>query len=235
MRAKTATRRSPPQDPSPAARGFSWAVWKGFAPVISFGGVIYHSGIICSSNLESVFDHSGPLGGGCGREEGKRGGCNEHTGIASLAPEGLGSGALPQGVIELSDDESEGLIASFTATGGTGPFDASPSTPRVTTLPDMSGDWEFACRLSMELNREEIPGDKELAQKLFVELNREALGTTGDGALVDLVSDDEDIAAAGINGEAEKAVSSDEEEEDAATHNRSPEQADAPPSPPPSA
>jgi hypothetical protein len=52
---------------------------------------------------------------------------------------------------------------------------------------------------------------------------------------VDLVSDDEDVAVAGINGEAEKAVSGDEEEEDATTHDGSPEQADAPPSPPPSA
>jgi hypothetical protein len=99
----------------------------------------------------------------------------------------------------------------------------------------MSGDWEFACRLSTELNWEEILGDKELAQKLFIELNREALGTTGDGALVDLVSDDENIATVGINGEAEKVVSGDEEEEDAMTHDGSPEQANAPPNPPPSA
>jgi hypothetical protein len=62
------------------------------------------------------------------------------AGIASLAPEGLGLGAPPQGVIELSDDESEGLIASFTGVGGTSPSDAGPSTPQVTTLPDMSGD-----------------------------------------------------------------------------------------------
>ena len=89
------------------------------------------------------------------------------TGIATLAPEGLESSASPKGVIELCDDESEGLNASFTATTSTGFSNASPSAPRDTAILDTSGDSEFACRLSAELNWEEIPGDRELAQKLF--------------------------------------------------------------------
>ena len=51
----------------------------------------------------------------------------------------------------------------------------------VATIPDTSGDREFAHRVSIELNREEIHGDGELASKIFVELNREALGIPGDG------------------------------------------------------
>ena len=62
------------------------------------------------------------------------------AGIITLAPEGPESSVPLKGVIELSDDESEGLIASFTATANTGPFDASPSTPRVPAVPDTSGD-----------------------------------------------------------------------------------------------
>ena len=46
-------------------------------------------------------------------------------------------------------------MASFAATADTG-----PSIPRVTTTLDTSGDWEFARRLSAELNREEIPDDR---------------------------------------------------------------------------
>ena len=80
------------------------------------------------------------------------------AGTTSLAPEGLESGAPPHGVIELSDDESEGLVASFVDTANSG-----PSVPWVTTTPNTSGDWEFARRLSTELNREEIPSDSEFA------------------------------------------------------------------------
>jgi hypothetical protein len=65
------------------------------------------------------------------------------------------------------------LIASVAATVGTGPSEAGSSVPRVTAVPYTSGDWEFA-------------------HKLFVELNREAIGIPGDGVLVDLVSDDEE-------------------------------------------
>jgi hypothetical protein len=74
-----------------------------------------------------------------------------------------GSNMAPQGIIELSDDESEDLIASAAATVGTGPSEAGPSVPRVTAVPYTSGDWEFA-------------------HKLFVELNREAIGIPGDGS-----------------------------------------------------
>lgn len=123
------------------------------------------------------------------------------AGTTSLAPEGLESGAPPHGVIELSDNESKGLMASFVATANSG-----PSVPRVTTAPDTSGDWEFARRLSTELNREEIPSDRKFAQKLFVELNREALGTPGDRALVDLVSDDEGGVATSTGEVAEEVA-----------------------------
>ena len=85
------------------------------------------------------------------------------VGITTLAPEGPESNAPPKGVIELSDDESEGLIASFAATASTGPSNAGPSAPRGTAVTDTSGDWEFARWLSAELNREEIPGNGELA------------------------------------------------------------------------
>ena len=66
------------------------------------------------------------------------------AGIVTLAPEGPESSVPLKGVIELSDDESEGLIAFFTATADTGPSDAGPSTPRVPTVPNTSGNWEFA-------------------------------------------------------------------------------------------
>ena len=93
------------------------------------------------------------------------------VGITTLAPKGPKSNVVPKGVIELSDDESEGLIASFAATASTGPSNVDPSAPRGTAVPDTSGDWEFARWLSADLNREEILGDGELAYKLFVELN----------------------------------------------------------------
>ena len=157
------------------------------------------------------------------------------TGTTSLAPEGLESGAPPQGVIELSDDELEGLIASFAAVSNAGPSDNGPSASWVTTLPDTSGDWEFARRLSTELNREEIPGDRELAWKLFVELNREALKTLGDRALVDLVSDYKDVEEGDACEGEDAAAPGDKEEEGTAAIDGPPEQAVVPPSPPPSA
>ena len=48
--------------------------------------------------------------------------------------------ASPKEVVELTDDESKGLIASVAATASTGPSDPDPSIPRVTTVLDMSGD-----------------------------------------------------------------------------------------------
>ena len=128
--------------------------------------------------------------------------------IATLAPKGPESSALLKGVIELSDDESKGLIASFAATAGAGP--------------------------SAELNREEIPGDRELAWKLFVELNREAIEIPGNGALVDLVSDDEGVVAVDA-GEEKEVILGDEEKEVASTDVGLPEQTATVPSPPPSA
>jgi hypothetical protein len=50
------------------------------------------------------------------------------------------SSASPKGVIELSGDESKGLIASFAAIADTSPYDAGPSTPRVLAIPDTNND-----------------------------------------------------------------------------------------------
>ncbi|CAD6213234.1 unnamed protein product [Miscanthus lutarioriparius] len=46
----------------------------------------------------------------------------------------------PWGVIELSDDESDGLVASIAAAANIGPSEASPSPPRVAAVPNTSGD-----------------------------------------------------------------------------------------------
>ena len=62
------------------------------------------------------------------------------------------------------------MTASVTAAASIGPSEAGPSAPWVTAVPHTSGDWEFA-------------------HKLFVELKQEAIVIPGDGALVDLVSD----------------------------------------------
>ena len=48
--------------------------------------------------------------------------------------------ALSKEVVELTDDESKGLIASIAIAASTGPLDPDPSIPRVTTVLDMSGD-----------------------------------------------------------------------------------------------
>ena len=66
------------------------------------------------------------------------------AGIVTLAPEGPESSVPLKGVIELSDDESDGLVVSCVATATIGPSDAGPSTPWVTAVPDTSGDWEFS-------------------------------------------------------------------------------------------
>lgn len=117
-------------------------------------------------------------------------------------------------VIELSDDESENLVTSG-VTASAVPSEASPSTPCVAAPPDTSGDEEFA-------------------RQLFISLNREAIGIPGDGALVNLVSDEDYGASSG--GEEEEGVAAGEEEkEEASSGGGSPAQATASPSPPPSA
>lgn len=109
-----------------------------------------------------------------------------------------------------------GLVTSVAATASAGPSNVGPSTPRVAVVPDTSGDWEFA-------------------QKLFVELNREAIGIPGDGALVDLVSDDEDIMEADT-GKVEKEVTlGNKEEEGTAADDGPSEQVALSLCPPPSA
>ncbi|KAL6897399.1 hypothetical protein ACP4OV_007095 [Aristida adscensionis] len=47
-----------------------------------------------------------------------------------------------------------------------------------------------------ENSKADITGDAEVARRLFVELNRELIGIPGDGALVDLVSDEDETPAA---------------------------------------
>ena len=73
----------------------------------------------------------------------------EVTATASGEPE---SNAPPEGVIGLSNDESEDLIASLVATTNTSPYEARPSTPWVTVEPNTSGDLEFTQKLFVELN-----------------------------------------------------------------------------------
>ena len=136
--------------------------------------------------------------------------------VAAPAPEESESNALSQGVIELSDNEPEDLIASIATATSAGPSEAGPSTPRVAVMPDTSGDWEFA-------------------QKFFVELNWEAIRIPDNRALVNLVSDDEDTMEADA-GKAKKEVTPDGEGEegDATADDRLPEQTAVPPSPLPS-
>lgn len=134
--------------------------------------------------------------------------------VAAPAPGEPKSNAPREGVIELSDDESEDLIASLAAAVSARPSKARPSTPRVAAVPNTSDDQEFA-------------------RKLFVELNWEAIGIPGDGALVDLVSDNEETVEADA-GEAKEEVALGGEEEDAAD-DRPSEQDAVPPSPSPSA
>lgn len=93
--------------------------------------------------------------------------------VAARALEASGPNAPPMEVVELSDDESEGLMASIASATSTGPSNPSPSIPPIIIVPYTSDDFE-------------------LAQKLFVEPNREAIDIPSDGALIDLISDEED-------------------------------------------
>jgi hypothetical protein len=124
------------------------------------------------------------------KEKGEASVSTEET--ATLAPGEPEVSVAPQGVNELS--KWGGLVASVVAAACAGPSNAGPSTPWVATIPYTSEDWEFA-------------------QKLFVELNREVIEISSDGALVDLVSDDEDIVEADTS-KAEKEVASGDKEEE---------------------
>jgi hypothetical protein len=137
----------------------------------------------------------------------------EITALALAVPR---SNMPPQGIIELSDDESEDLIASTAATVGADPSEARPSTPRVPAVPNTSGDWEFA-------------------RKLFVDLNWEAIGIPDDGALVDLVSNEEEAVEDDASEGKKEVTPGDKVEEGTVAIDGSPEQAVVPPSPPPSA
>lgn len=117
-------------------------------------------------------------------------------------------------MIELSDDESESLVVPGVVASATR-SEAGPSAPRATAPPDTSGDEAFA-------------------RELFITLNREAISIPGDGALVDLVSDEEDYGASS-DSEEEEGTALDEEEEKAASSGELPAQTAASPSPPPSA
>lgn len=120
----------------------------------------------------------------------------------------------PKKVIELSDDESKSLVVSRVVASCAIPTEASPSAPRVAAVPDTSGD-------------------KAFARALFIELNREAIGIPGDGALIDLVSDEEDYGASSGDKE-EGGVTPGEEKEEAASGDGLESQVAVPPSPPPS-
>jgi len=64
--------------------------------------------------------------------------------VAVRALEAPGPNAPPKEVVEIFDDESEGLVASITADASTSPSDADSCAPRVATMPDTSDDWELA-------------------------------------------------------------------------------------------
>jgi hypothetical protein len=118
-------------------------------------------------------------------------------------------------VVELSNDELEGLITSVIVTASAGPSDPGPSIPWVIVVPDTSGDYE-------------------LARKLFIDFNQEAIGIPGDEALVDLVSD-EDSKEPDANKAEEDTATGDEEEEGTTVDDEPSEQGVMSPSPPPSA
>jgi hypothetical protein len=62
----------------------------------------------------------------------------EITALALAKPE---SSTPPRGIIELSDNELEDLIAPVTIIAASaGPSEAGPSAPQVTVVPDMSND-----------------------------------------------------------------------------------------------
>ena len=83
-------------------------------------------------------------------------------------------------------------------------------------MPHTSGDWEFA-------------------RKLFVELKQETIVIPGDGALVDLVSDNEEAMEDDTDECEKEVVLGNEEEEGTMAVDGPPEQATTAPSPPPSA
>jgi hypothetical protein len=73
-----------------------------------------------------------------------------------------------------------------------------------------------------------------LAQKLFVELNREAIGIPSDGAMVDLISDEEDFGEPDASEAEEDTALGDKEEEGSMADDGLLEQAVVPPNAPPS-
>jgi hypothetical protein len=116
-------------------------------------------------------------------------------------------------VIDLFDDESDGLIASFTAAADAGTSSTGPLTREDTAVPNTSGDFEFA-------------------RQLFIKLNREAMGIPSDDSLV-VLSSDEDYRASDA-GEVEEDTGSDGEDEKGQIDEAPAEQRTSSPSPPPS-
>lgn len=114
------------------------------------------------------------------------------------------SSVLPSKVvIEVSDDESKGLVASI-ATTYAGPSKAGPSTPRAAVVPDTSGDWE-------------------MAQWLFIDLIREAIDIPGDGGFIDLVSNEEDYREPSTSEAKEGTAPGDDMEEGTVADDEQPE------------
>jgi hypothetical protein len=60
--------------------------------------------------------------------------------IAALASGEPEAGAPSQGAIELSNDESDGLVAHIPVAASADPSGASPSTPQVAAVANTSGD-----------------------------------------------------------------------------------------------
>lgn len=88
----------------------------------------------------------------------------------------LDASPLLEEVVDLSFGNELGSLVPVGAAARAASPRAGPSTSRAAVPPDTSGD-------------------EENARKLFVLLNRKEIGIPGDGALMNLVSDDEEEAA----------------------------------------
>ena len=113
-------RASPPSSPSASSSP---------TPVSPVAPSATPSSVAASSQEETVVVKKGKEETSVSTEE-----------ITALALAGPESNALPRGVVEISDDELEDLTASVAAATSASLSEARPSTPRVTTVPDMNGD-----------------------------------------------------------------------------------------------
>lgn len=77
--------RSPPQDPSLVARGFTWAVRRGLASILSLSIIVSASSVAYRTCPYFIFSPGAPPGGGHDREEGEGRGLVSTEETATLA------------------------------------------------------------------------------------------------------------------------------------------------------